>query len=259
MMRRIGFAGLVVLLLLVLGSTGSAFNPNAAVDGNISRANRNPAGLMGLKTPEFGFQLRIVSQESGEEAEACEPATYSRQYHLLYAEPDYGTGAGLLHFIYSDSLRQITYAVADDLAGRVNAGLSLKYINIPGEESKYVSTDLGLQVGDFYLFRLGVLVENFWHLKVGETEAALPTNVVLGAAVRLGEFGTATVDVNDVLNANSARKLMLGVEIKPFRFLTLRAGWDEGWTAGAGFVYRQIKLGYDWAQGQHHLSFGWQF
>ena len=151
------------------------------------------------------------------------------------------------------------YAVADDLAGRVNAGLSLKYINIPGEESKYVSTDLGLQVGDFYLFRLGVLVENFWHLKVGETEAALPTNVVLGAAVRLGEFGTATVDVNDVLNANSARKLMLGVEIKPFRFLTLRAGWDEGWTAGAGFVYRQIKLGYDWAQGQHHLSFGWQF
>mgnify|MGYP001012197151 CR=1 FL=1 len=251
-MNKIGFAGLVVLLLLALGSSGSAFNPNVAVDGQISRANLNPAGLMGLTTPEFGLQLRIVPQASEEEP-------YSRQYHLLYAEPDYGTGAGLLHFIYSDSLRQITYVVADQILDPVNAGVSLKYISHPKNESKYVSTDLGLQIGVSPLMRIGVTAENFWHLKFGDTEAALPTNIILGAALELGEFGVVALDVNDVLNTNAARKLMLGVEIKPVQSLALRAGWNEGWTVGAGFAYRQMQLGYDWAQGQHHLSFSWQF
>jgi len=256
---RIGFAGLVVLLLIAFGSSSLAFSPNVAVGGNLSYANRNPAGLMGLETPEFGLKLRMVSQENDEELEEGEASPYSREYQVLYAEPDYGTGAGLLHFIYSDTLRQITYSVADQLMGYVDVGIALSYMNHPASEAKYVSTDLGFQIGDFSLIQVGILIENFWHLKIGETEAALPTNIVLGTAVDLGNFGIVSLDVNDVLNTNSSRKFMAGLEIQPMRFLSVRASWNEGLSVGAGLDYGQLSIDYDWACGQHLMGFSWKF
>jgi hypothetical protein len=251
--RKLGFAGLVVLLLIVCGSRGFALSPYVAVDGRIGLANRSPAGLMGLESPEFGLKLRIVSQDQG---------THSREYRMIYAEPDYGTGAGSLHFIYSDAYRRATYAVADQAVDSVNVGLALNYINIPiGEDQKeqYVSADLGLQLGNLWLVRFGVLVENLVYVKLDKEYADLSRNVIAGAAVQLGDFGIAALDVDDLLNKNAKRRLIFGLEVKPVRLLALRAGWDEGWSLGAEFSCNQISFGYDWAQGQHQLSLNWKF
>lgn len=248
MKSKIGIAMLVVGMLIVFQGSCIAVNPGTAISGALMHGIRNPAGLQGLVTPEFSMQLRIVSGES-------------QQYQISYAEPDYGTGAGLLHILYQESLRQITYSVAADLLETTDAGVALHYISVPEPGNKYISTDLGLQLNLDHLswLRFGLLVENFWHLKLGETETALPTNVTIGAAVDLAGYGVLALDINDAWNINSARKLLAGVELYPTPDLALRARWIDSLGLGIGYTHQQMRIDYDWAAGEHQLCFRWQF
>ncbi len=238
---------IVCLLLFGLGTSCIAAS-NLAISGDITEAAHNPAGLMGLVTPEFNLLFRLDSNQN-------------QIYQVIYGEPDYGTGAGLLNFIYSPSHWQASYAVATDVLDFATAGLTLHYINHPELEDQYVSTDLGMQFGDFWWLRFGILVENFWQLPIGDTASKLPTNLMAGAALNLADYGVITVDVNDIFDLNSDRKLLFGAKVTPFEQLALLLQWDQHFSFGFEYNYQQLGLGYlyDWQQRQHQLGFGWQF
>lgn len=250
---------MVLSMLLIWGSCAAeSFDDPAfakvAVNGELSTAVINPAGLNGLVTPEFSLRLRIDSDQS-------------KAYEISYAEPNYGTGAGLLNFIYQKSQIKATYGVAAQVLESTGIGLALNYISYPEPEDpdtsdRYVSTDLGVQLGDFWRMRFGILFKNIWHLSLGETETPLATNIITGVAVDLGGYGTLTIELNDTFSLNQGQRLFLGVEVSPIEQLRLRAGLGpqgSEWTIGIGYSYQQIQLDYDWRQNKHQFGFGWKF
>ncbi|HHT36020.1 MAG TPA: hypothetical protein GX019_02455 [Firmicutes bacterium] len=248
MKSKIGLLALMVGMLIVVGSSCMVVEAGIAVSGDLTYSVQNPAGLSGLVTPEFAMKLRIMSENS-------------QQYLFSYAEPDYGTGAGLIHFIWQDAERQFTYAVAKELVESADIGIALHYISYPEVEDKYISTDLGLQLNfdELSWLRFGLLAENFVHLKLGETEADLPTNITVGVAVDLAGWGVVTADLYDAWDTNSARNLKVGAEFYPIDSLTLRARWSGDLGLGIGYKHQQLRIDYDWSAGDHQLGFGWQF
>lgn len=239
----------IVIVLAALSNSataGTSWSGGIAVDGRLASTINNPAGLSGVTTPEFSLKL-LMSEGQG------------NSYGLYYTEPDYGTGAGLLAFDYFDPVWQIEYAVASQVLDMANAGLALRYLSNPDTEDSYVSTDLGLQVGDFWLLRFGLLVENIWHLPLGDTEQRLDTNVVAGASVNLMDYGYLNVELDNLFALNGDSQLFVSSEINPLDPLWLKVGWGPDFTIGLGYEYKQIRLDYDWRPGKHQLSFGWSF
>ena len=251
---------IMVLLMFIIGGSCAAESfdnpafPQVAVNGKLSAAVNNPAGLNGLVTPEFSLKLQIDNEQS-------------KAYEISYAEPNYGTGAGLLNFIYQESRIKATYGVAAQVLDSTGMGLALNYIsypdaNNPDTSERYVSTDLGVQLGDFWRMRFGLLFKNIWHLPLGETETPLAVNIITGIAVDLGGYGILTIELDDAFSLDQGQKLFLGVEASPIENLRLRAGLEpqgSDWTVGIGYSYQQVQLNYDWQQNKHQFGFGWRF
>jgi len=235
-----------LVLLLLISDGAIASGKGVAVSGTVPAAVTNSASLVGIDAPVLKLNVGFDQNQS-------------RMYQLSYAEPDYGTGAGLLNFVHQNSLWQIKYAVASNLVPYVDLGMDVRFLKLTETGDKYISTDFGVQFGDFWLLRLGFVVENLWHLRLGETETPLPMNVIAGAAIDLGSMATIYIDVDDVLAMNTGRKVAVNVETTLFDSVTLKAGWSNAWCVGIGYNYEQWCLDYEWQQGQHQIGIGWRF
>ena len=140
-MRSNWLISFCLVLLLLISDGAIASGKGVAVSGTVPAAVTNSASLVGIDAPVLKLNVGFDQNQS-------------RMYQLSYAEPDYGTGAGLLNFVHQNSLWQIKYAVASNLVPYVDLGMDVRFLKLTETGDKYISTDFGVQLGDFWLLRL---------------------------------------------------------------------------------------------------------
>lgn len=251
MKKSLTVFGVAVILILSLSSNSLATVGNGvALTGDILAATKNPAGLFGLDQTEFRFNYSFNNDQSNDIA-------------IYYAEPSYGEiDAGLLSFKKIKDTWNITYGVTAPIFDISSFGIALSYLSYPTSDpeqrDQYVTTNLGAQV-NYWILRLGIVLENALYLSVGDTEESLNRNVISGLAVDLLDYGVLTVEVNDTFNQRDDRHLFIGTEINPIWDLYLRVGWGPDWTAGIGYQYDPFILNYDWKPDQHQIGISFVF
>jgi len=246
---------------------GGAFT---AIANNADAPYWNPAGLGFISDNEItSMQTRL--------------ATDADHYYLSYVQPAFGGTLGiswiqvglgsitetssevdsnnevvdLSVFSYFSNAYMIAYG--KELNERVSVGLTAKYLasdmfQISGGQASGYSVSPGVLVRLPNNWRLGVTVDeliNSQEWGTGTVEQ-VPPKLRLGLAYAKTNPGLFAIDVSQTLRSGYAATAALGYEWAQDGF-SLRAGYADGLTAGAGFAAKNARIDYAYVT-QNELS-----
>lgn len=239
-MKKLTVFSVLVLVCIVLGSvvavSASELSARAVALGgsyvaladDSTAPDWNPAGLVNLNERRFQLDMNSLNPFN---------------FHLSYAEPDYGNGAGALNWIryktvVGNSYNIVSYSIAKPFTPSFAAGVNTKYLVY--NNKRYFTSDLGLLL-QFGPLCIGAMAENVLYKPLGDGERDLNTEVKIGTTIDLANYAILSVEVRNLLNHDKNSDWSIGAEITPLENLALRAGWrrtfenDDVLSAGVGY------------------------
>lgn len=290
--------GLAVLLLAAMVAYGPAASACVgarplgmggafiAVSDDHAAVYWNPAGLIRLAKPEFGFTYTVNNRDH-----------FNYDHFASYVEPDSGTGAGGISWIYDRSLfaagtgssapvylkdNSFVYSYARSIAPGFAWGANLRYQTHTLEQDGEPITSAsgwGLDLGFLYELSdkvtFGLLVQDVTGTTIRSDSswysASYSANIRPGVAVRPDDKTILALDLYDLGESSGPTLFNIGAERWVTPSVALRAGYygfnfegtDGALTLGAGLQRGQLRLDWVYLGGRlgstHQLGVSWSF
>lgn len=156
------------------------------------------------------------------------------------------------HSVQSENVLTLSYG--NSLFNKWRLGASIRYLR-SGEvvESSGFSLDLGLLANPVRRFYFGTMIQQMTsYLTMGDDDESqrLPRNIKMAAAFNVGKASIG-LGLENLLSSHY-RKISVGCEVKPHRYIalrtSLRAGMREetnpSWSAGMGLIFKGMQIDY---------------
>jgi len=247
-----------------------------SVADDISSILYNPAGLSLLQRIEVSLLYYPIYENS-----------FYGFAGLGYPFLDFGVfGIGVFNFssksiqgydlydkktdVYKVDEYKISIAYAKEIDKRVYSGISLNIFtsNIAGYLTNGVGMDAGILYKPFVFLNLGLVIQNLIKpsLYMNTLRESIPQRYILGMALNHDFNICKAIATFDFLFGEDENfKYKLGIEIKWFDALSIRAGYDDGlFCIGGGISLYLLSLDYAFVSNKylnpfHKFSFNYKF
>ncbi|HPN32389.1 MAG TPA: PorV/PorQ family protein [bacterium] len=283
-----GGAGTKTSEFLNLGVGARALGMSSAytaADEDVYAAYWNPAGLASLKSSQAAFMHNSLPEKISQDYIIFGfPLAKKNQYlafllnfgryddEILTVYPDLNNNNPYTNkkFDGSDLLIGASYAYKNK--NNIQLGLTLKYISqdIYNYNARAMAVDAGLLYKVNNTFNIGTGIYNFGtKMKFNKKSEELPVKIKVGVSTKLVE-NIFMINGDICYIKDEDVELALGVEVKPFKFISLRAGLNNvndagsAFTLGLGFNFDQLNLDYayepfDDLNASHKVSLDYSF